>query len=209
MPLRNRVDPWGAIVAVPARGTLMGNRGNLHDDNRNVVRPWKHKNWVACRLWPPRRGDTARPLMHPGKYTELFFLDEATALAAGHRPCGSCRRDDANRFGAAWQAAIGPSSPVKGVVDRRLHADRVAPGRTKRTYTAEVAALPDGVMFAVDGGARLLWQGRQLAWDWAGYTDAGPRPTGGVVEVLTPAAIAAVIAAGYVPAVHESAAARR
>lgn len=204
MTLRNRVDPWGEIVAVPARGTLMGNRGILHDDHRQIVRKSQKKRWIACRLWPPRRRDEARVPMTPGEYTELFFLDEATALSAGHRPCSGCRKDDAGRFADAWRTAIGDPK-LNENVDPRLHEDRLTDRRTKRTFTAGVDGLPDGVMVVVDGGPALLWRRRLLGWDWSGYTDLGSRPTGLDVEVLTPKCLVDVIDAGYTPAVHSTA----
>lgn len=208
-PLRNRVDPWGEIVAVSARGTLMGNRGILHDDHRQIVKPWRHRNWVACRLWPPRRGNEARVPMTPGSYTELFFLDEATALSGGHRPCAGCRKEDADRFCAAWRSTIGPARPVQEYVDKRLHADRLTERRTKRTFRAAIGGLPDGVMVVVDAKPALVWQDRLLRWDWHGYEDLEPRPSSLEVEVLTPSCLVDVIAAGYTPAVHDSASAGR
>jgi len=104
MPLRNRVTPFGDLVAVPDRGALMGNRGVLHDDERRIVRFSQGRRWIACLTDVKGR---RRPLMTPGRYTELFFLDEATALAAGHRPCWECRRADALRFRDAWARAAG------------------------------------------------------------------------------------------------------
>lgn len=204
MPLQNRVDPWGRIHAVPERGTLMGNRGILHDDHRNISRNWAHRHWVTCVLWPPRRGK--RTPMSPGKYTELFFLDEATSLAAGHRPCSGCRREDARRFAVAWEKAIGPARPSKEKIDPCLNAERIGDGKSKRTYLSPLSDLPDGTFVDVDGDAYLLWHDRLRHWTFGGYTDDLARSSAPAeVTVLTPQSLVAVIAVGYTPAVHETA----
>ena len=155
-PLQNRVTPFGDLIATPARGTLMGNRGRLHDPGRRIVRriAGGYRAWVTCLLaFRGRR----RAVMAPNRYTELFFLDEATALAAGHRPCGECRRADFRRFKAAWLAGnrdrgLGPDALI-GAIDRELHRDRLDPDGRPRTYQAELGSLPDGV-FVVGAGPR-------------------------------------------------------
>jgi hypothetical protein len=145
-PLQNRVTPFGEIVASTARGGLMGNRGILHDDRKQLgAARWRSKAWISCVLeWK----GSQRTVMSPGSYTELFFLDEATSCAAGHRPCAQCRRRDYNRFVAAWRQAedIGEGTPVTAsVIDARLHTERVAPRtRGKITFTAPLGNLPDG-----------------------------------------------------------------
>ena len=197
MPLQNRVTPFSEIVAVPERGALMGNRGVLHDDGRHIVRFSQGRRWIAClTAFKGRR----RAPMTPGRYTELFFLDEPTALAAGHRPCHECRRGDSLRFREAWAraAAADPATPLEAV-DRRLHEDRLeAPGRMRR-WSAEVGALPGGAMVAVGGAAFLVGEGGIRESRPAGYR--APRdPPRGPVRVLTPRAIVATIAAGYRPA---------
>ena len=121
MPLQNRVTPFGAIVAVEERGLLMGNRGILHDDARRIVRPWQVKRWIACRT--EFRGRW-RPVMQPRTWTELFFLDEATAFAAGHRPCAECRHADYQRFKAAWAVCSGAAASADQM-DAVLHGDRL------------------------------------------------------------------------------------
>ena len=205
-PRRNRVTPAGEIVATPERGLLMGNRGILHDRDGRVVRRWASPAWIACLSeFRGRR----RALMTPGRYTELFFLDEATALAAGHRPCFECRRDDARRFRAALAEGLGLArEPSAGEVDRLLDAQRlVGPRgrRVKRTWPAPAAGLADGVMAAAGGQAHLVLGGRLLAWGHGGYGRPRPLPAGARIEVLTPPAVAAALAAGYRPLLHPSA----
>ena len=204
MPLQNRATPFGEIVAVEGRGLLMGNRGILHDDQRRIVRAWQVQRWIACVTeFRGRR----RELMRPHSYTELFFLDEAAAFAAGHRPCAECRHADYQRFKSAWATAHG-QPPSAEAMDAVLHADRLeGRGRNqgKRTYHAEIATLPDGVYLALDGRAWLLWRGSLLAWSAGAYTERRPVPRSGMVEALTPAALVAVFRAGYTPSVHPSA----
>jgi hypothetical protein len=201
MPLQNRVTPFNELVAVPERGMFMGNRGNLHDDQRRIVRFSAVRRWICCRTeFKGRR----RELMAPGLYTELFFLDEATALAAGHRPCFECRREDANRFRAAWAAAAGHAGALLvDDLDRALHEDRLERRNVMRRWHADAADLPDGTMVATEAGAALVWGERLLTWTPAGYNAARPRVRGSV-EVLTPRSIAAALGAGYQPVVHPS-----
>lgn len=208
MPLQNRVTPLGEIVALPERGLMMGNRGILHDDNRRIVRPWQVRRWIACVT--EFRG-RHREVMRPHSYTELFFLDEATAFAAGHRPCRECRYADYQRFTAAWEAWAGERLGADAM-DDILHADRVeGRGRTrrKRTYHERIHALPDGVFVRLNDAAWLLWQGSLHAWSPGGYTARRRPPATGNVEVLTPRAIVEVFRAGYRPLVHPGADAAR
>ena len=201
MPLENRVDPFGDIVAAPWRGSFMGNRGILHDGAGRLGRArWRHRAWVCCVL--EFRG-RHRLVMTPGRYTELFFWDEAAALAAGHRPCHECRRADARRFRAAWEAAGLPGASA-GEIDRMLHAARVARNRSQATHEAGLATLPDGTFLvrSEDPRAALLkWRGRLWRWSGGGYSDSG-RSGLGTVRVLTPAPAVAALAAGYSPAVR-------
>lgn len=201
MPLRNRVTPAGEIVAEPWRGALMGNRGILHDAGRRLGRSrWRHKAWIACVL--AFRG-RHRAVMAPGRYTELFFWDEACALAAGHRPCWECRRADARRFRDAWEEA-GLPGPGAGAMDATLHAARVTRDRRQVTHEARLAELPDGVFLTTpdaSGAPLLRWQGRLWRWSGAGYADTGPAGPG-TVRVLTPAPTVAAIRAGYAPQVR-------
>ena len=200
MPLQNRVTPHGEIVAVAGRGLMMGNRGILHDERRRVVRAWQVRRWIACVL--EFRG-RHREVMQPHRYTELFFLDEAAAFAAGHRPCAECRRADYDRFRSIWNAVHGGSFGADAI-DLALHRARLD-ARSKRTYRANVANLPDGAYVALDAAAWLLWRGALHRWSDAGYMERRPRPRRLGVDVLTPQPAVAVLAAGYRPAVHPSA----
>lgn len=198
MPLCNRVTPFGEILALSGRGTLTGNRGILIDDTRRIVRRWQTKRWIACRL--SYKG-IRRKVMQPHAWTELFFLDEAAALAAGHRPCAECRRDDYRRFRDLWDRHV--SSPSSAdAMDAVLHRQRVD-GRTKRTYRDDVSSLPDGAFVAFDGAAWLVRGSHLYAWSDAGYTACRPRFRG-EADVLTPRAIVTILRAGYEPAVHAS-----
>jgi len=201
MPRRNRVTPFGEIVATPERGLLMGNRGVLCDASGAIVRAWQVRRWIACRT--DFRGRW-RPAVTPGRWTALYFLDEATALAAGHRPCGECRYDDHRRFTAAFGAAHGVAERRVDAVDRILHLDRLDDRRDKRTYVATVAELPDGAMVEVDGTASLVRAGALWRWTPGGYGAPREAP-GGELVVLTPRSVVAAIAAGYAPALHPSA----
>ena len=193
MPLRNRVTPYGEIVAIPERGTLMGNRGVIHADDGSHRREWQVRRWIACRLEFKGR---KRPLRQPGRYTELFFLDEATALAAGHRPCAECRHADFDRWRDAW-----PHGDTKvDAMDRVLHGSRLD-GTAKRTYGSAIGDLPDGVLVERGGTPFLLAGGALHAWSAAGYGAAEPARAGERVTVLTPQATVAVIASGYAVAI--------
>jgi hypothetical protein len=204
-PLQNRVTPAGEIVAVPERGLLMGNRGCLHRPDRTLgTARWRSKLWICCVLeWRGVRRDP----MPPGRWTALFFLDEATALAAGHRPCGYCRRPAYLAYTQAWQAARGLGGPPRaGEMDAGLHAERVDPRtRRQRTHWARAGTLPDGVMVRHDGDPGLLAGGAVRPWSFAGYGPAVPLPGGAQVEVLTPPSNVAALAAGYRPILHPSA----
>ena len=201
MPLQNRVLPTGEIVAIPERGTMLGNRGVLHDDARRLTpRRWAHRNWVCCVLsFKGRR----RVPMTPGRYTELFFLDEAVAFAAGHRPCAECRRGDYRRWCDAWAEIDGPMSAPE--MDAVLHAARAVPGaRRLRRGTARASDLPPGA-FVLEGGAPLLIrEADALPYAPLGYGAPRPRPRGSV-EVLTPAPTLEVLRAGYRVGLHPSA----
>lgn len=200
MPYQNRVTPFGELVAVTGRGLLMGNRGVLHDDSRRMVRRWQVRRWIACRT--EFRG-RHRAIMRPRRWTELFFLDEATALAAGHRPCGECRNADYRRFRALWEATHLEGPANADAMDRVLHAERLD-GRRKRTHRARLATLPDGTYVAFDATAWLVWRDELLAWSDTGYAQRQPARDA-TVDVLTPPSIVALVAAGYPVGVHPSA----
>jgi hypothetical protein len=184
----------------------MGNRGCLHGHGRELGGSrWRSKLWICCVLeWRGRRRDP----MPPGRWTALFFLDEATALAAGHRPCGYCRRADYLAYAHAWQAARElPERPRAPEMDGRLHAERVDPRtRRQRTRPARFGELPDGAMIWYDSGPALLLARALLPWTFTGYRDAvRPPERGDNVELLTPPSTVAVLAAGYQPLLHPSA----
>ncbi len=206
MPLQNRVDPWGKLCAVAARGTLTGNRGIIHNQEQQIVAQWRTKVWITCRLaWK----GWWRPVMGRSSWTELFFLDEATAFAAGHRPCATCRRERFTEFKAAWLAAnpavISSATPRVIEIDAVLHAERTGKGGKKITYEEELRALADGIMVEIDAGAYLIWRQQLLKWSFDGYTSGdAPRLSTGRVRVLTPASIARAFRSGFRPDVHES-----
>lgn len=192
MTLQNRVMPCGEIVADPARGLFTGNRGCLHDDQKRLGRArWKHRAWIICEL---QYKGWKRQVMTPGTWTELFFLDEAVALAAGHRPCALCRRAAYDAFRAAWGGA--PKAPE---MDAALHQARLGPHLWR-----QAAGLPDGAFVRAGGQAWLVQGIRMRRFSPAGYGPAVSLPEG-EVEVLTPAPALAVLAAGYRPVLHPSA----
>ena len=204
MPRQNRVTPFGDIVASPARGTLMGNRGCLHDAfgrrTGRIVRPWRTTNWIYCRLSFKGRH---REVMTPGRYTELFFLDEATALAAGHRPCFECQRERYREFMDCW--AEGNKGLLQGkklsaaVVDEVLHRERVGPDGEKVKWKARVGELPVGVMVEVgEGKAGVVVEGGFSEWTSKGYSALMSAARDLKVEVLTPSSAVNAIKAGFV-----------
>lgn len=194
-PLRNRVTPRSDLIVTPARGMLMGNRGLLHNDRQEIVRPFRGTRWIMCLLeFKGRR----RMLMSAGQYTELFFLDEATALSAGHRPCAECRRADFDRFRRAWADGQGlTNAPSAAEIDQHLHTERwdAEAGRMRR-WRASVHELPHGAFVEVAGAAHRVDGGRLRAWSPEGYSDPVDPPAGDV-EVLTPATIVAAYSCGY------------
>ena len=208
MPLQNRVTPWGEIVATAERGLFMGNRGCLHDEERQVKKAWARTPWVTCAL---KFKDRHRTVMSPGQYTELFFLDEATALAAGHRPCATCRRAEYEAFKTLWMAANPDLAARSGgkttEIDKLLHAERVDAQRNKRTWSARLGDLPDGSMVVLPGTRDpwLVWGEAVQAWTPKGYTSRKSMPAATEVEVLTPPSVVKTLAQGYRPAVHPSA----
>lgn len=199
MTLQNRVLPTGEIVADPGRGTLTGNRGILHRGKTLGTRRWTHLHWISCAL--AYKGVRRTP-MTPGTWTELFFLDEAVALAAGHRPCALCRRPAFAAFAAAWAAGTGlPASA--SAIDRVLHAARVTRGRQQVRHTAMAHTLPDGTMVLWQGTAHLVAGGLRR-FSMQGYGSAIPLPQHHAITVLTPAPAVACLRAGYLPLLHPS-----
>ena len=196
MPYQNRVNPLGELVAISARGSLMGNRGRLHGVDKQIGRRrWTTQSWVTCALSFNGR---KRELLAPNNYTELFFLDEATALAAGHRPCAECRRENYKRFIAAWRTGNGRSPDQKvtvGDIDVVLHADRTVP--ILRRPLMEVATLPEATMVTVDGSrVWAKWNGEFREWSFGGYGPPGPAPADHMI-VVTPVTTVLALRAGY------------
>jgi hypothetical protein len=199
MALQNRVDPFGNLFASPARGTMFGNRGGkFHTDERTLTsRRWASRQWICCVLdFKGRQRDVWGRF-----YTELFFLDEVTAFAAGHRPCFECRRKDADHFAVLFSGqGERASAPTMDIV---LHAERLD-GKAKRTHKRKIDSLPDGAIIALDGEAYAVRGKRLLRWTARGYDGSRPRP-GGSAEVLTPPSILSVLKGGYAPRWHLSA----
>ena len=203
MPLQNRVDPFGELFADPARDTFMGNRGGrFHTAARTLTaRRWASRQWICCVLaFKGRQRDVWGRF-----YTELFFLDEPTALAAGHRPCFECRREDAENFAEYWRIAHRlRGRPGAAEMDQVLHRERLQ-GRAKRRHRRNIGGLPDGAFIALGDAAFAVRGDSLLRWTPQGYTARVPRPRGGTVDVLTPPAILAGLSAGYQPRWHPSA----
>ncbi|QFS81544.1 hypothetical protein FIU97_01680 [Roseivivax sp. THAF40] len=198
MPLQNRVTPFGEIVTASWRGAAMGNRGRLHDEAGRLQRArWKGKAWITCLLAFKGRH---REIMKPDSYTELFFPDEAAAMAAGHRPCAECRRADFNAFRAAFAAALPEvgASPKAAVMDAHLHAARLAPHPVLPAIPED---LPDGAFISSgETKAYLKWRGAWWLWQGAHYAPADP-PLSAPARLLTPAPMIAVLKAGYTPGI--------
>jgi hypothetical protein len=204
VPLQNRVTPLGELIGHPARGLVYGNRGCLHDADGRIRRRYQVRRWIACRL--EFRGRRRSPLMRPGRYTELFFLDEATALAAGHRPCAECRREDYDRFTELWRDLHGDAGA--DAIDARLHGERIDPEtRGHRLHPAAADELPDGAFVLHDGSPKLVLGDELLTWAPGGYVAREPRPRG-KATLITPPALVAVLRVGWrptaVPLLHPS-----
>jgi len=204
MPLQNRINPEGEICRSSARGLLMGNRGCLHNSAREIVARSKRDAWVTCLI---EFKNIKRKVMDAGNYTELFFLDEATALAAGHRPCATCRRDRYDAFLAAWSAGNRNRTKVlAGEVDKQMKLDRA---REVRVETDSILGLPDGV-FVKQASTSVFYlvRGSNLyRWSFEGYDRAqGKSAVSGPFIVLTPACTIAALKHGYSVQVHPSAA---
>jgi hypothetical protein len=201
-PLQNRVTPTGDIIATPHRGMFTGNRGIIHDPaTKTLTRRWASQAWLTCVCeFRGRR----REVMGGRSWTELFFLDEATALAAGHRPCFFCRRDDANRFRAAWQEGNGVRRVLARDIDTVLHRERLSGGKKRlHVLPMPLEELPDGTMVQEGTESYLMVQGRALAWSPAGYRQAQNAIKH--VMLLTPPSTLRALGAGYRPVLHKSA----
>ena len=205
MPLQNRVTPLSELVAAPERGLVYGNRGCLHDDGGRIRRRYAGRRWIACRL--EFRGWHREPLLQPGRFTELFFLDEATAFAAGHRPCALCRRSDYHALRAIWRelhpAQVGPDA-----IDAQLHSERVeAATRAQRRSACDLAELPDGAFVLLDEQPWLVLGSELLRWTAGGYADRVPRPRRSRATLVSPPSLVEVLRRGWrpvVPLLHPS-----
>jgi hypothetical protein len=200
------VTPLGEVIADPARGLVHGNRGCLHDEHGGIRRHHAGMRWIACRL--EFKGWRRYPLMQPGGYTELFFLDEATALAAGHRACALCRREDYDRLGAIWRD-LHSADRGADAIDATLHEERWdGVARAQRHHEAAFDGLPDGAFVFADGGPWLVRGPHLLRWTPAGYRERRARPRGRIARVITPPSLVDVLPAGWeplVPLLHPSA----
>jgi hypothetical protein len=206
MPWQNRVTPLGELAADPARGLVYGNRGCLHDADGHIRRQYNGKRWIACRL--KFRGWHRNQLMQPGRFTELFFLDEATAFAAGHRPCALCRREDYTRLVGIWNV-LHPGQVGAEAIDAQLHGERVdrrTRGQLRRE--APLDELPDGAFVLDEGTPYLVLGARLLRWTPSGYVAATPRPARQQALLITPPSLVEVLRADWqpvVPLLHPSA----
>jgi hypothetical protein len=206
MTLQNRVTPLGDLVADSARGLVYGNRGCLHDAQGRIRRRFAVKRWIACRL--EFRDRRRSPLQQPGRYTELFFLDEVTALAAGHRPCAECRREDYDRLVAIWRV-LHPGQVGADAIDAQLHTERLEPGSNeKRLHRAPLEELPDGAFVLEEGEPWLVLGATLWRWTPSGYVQRERQRAPREALVITPPSLLAVLRSGWsplVPLVHPSA----
>jgi hypothetical protein len=206
-PLQNRVDPFGQTIRTPARGAWMGNRGMIHNEHQQIIRQFRLKAWITCVL---EFKDRHRAVMTPNLYTELFFLDEATAFSAGHRPCAECRRADFNRFKAAWVQGnplymYNMKTPISEI-DEILHRERLNPNGSKSTYLEKPGDLPEGSFIEYNGKPYMIRQPNSvISWTPYRYIDSIKIPPSMEVNVLTPKSIVNMLKSGYLPQKHETA----
>ncbi len=205
MPLQNRVTPQGEIIATEARGSLMGNRGILHDESGNIFRRYMYKGWKYCKLVFE---NNRREIMKPGRYTELFFLDECVALAAGHRPCFDCHRERFYEFRSCWVRTNGRmyemTDPAMTEIDRAIHKERITSKGAKVTYQDFALNVGEGTFIEHDGGYYLKWGNQFYLWAPGGYVSAITLSQSQLVTVLTPRSIARMFKNGFMPLVHGS-----
>ena len=205
-PLQNRVDPFGQLIRTTARGAWMGNRGLIHNEHQQIIRPFRLKAWITCVLEFKGRH---REVMTPNLYTELFFLDEATAFSAGHRPCAECRRADFNRFKAAWVHGnplymYNMKTPI-GEIDEILQRERINMKGGKFTDSEMLGHLPEGSFIEFNGKPYMInHSNRVIHWTPFGYTDSIKLPPSAEVNVLTPKSIVNAFRSGYLPQKHET-----
>ena len=208
MPLQNRVNPFSTITATPERGTWTGNRGVIHNADKEIVRNHAVKYWITCEL---KYKNFQRKVMTPNRWTELFFLDEATAFAAGHRPCGFCRNSDFKRFKSLWLLANGERYGLKkdakiDVIDALIHQERLNEDGFQKTFKANLTTLPDGTFITLnDSSKAYLWFQQNLyEWSFSSYAKILGIVQNQEVEVLTPFSYVEVFRVGYLPEVHVS-----
>ena len=202
--LQNRVDPFGNLIKTTARGAWMGNRGVLHNHAQEILRPFKLKAWITCRLEFKGR---SRPIMAPDRWTELFFLDEATAFAAGHRPCCECRRADFNRFKHAWlkgnpEYNFSEKTSIREI-DKILHQERIGHDQSKKTFGANPADLPDGSFVLFNHSPFLVLDDKLFQWSPSGYEKEIAMSDIAQLPVLTPRSVVNAFRAGYLPTFAE------
>ncbi len=204
MPLQNRVNPKGELKAVGSRGQFLGNRGIIHNDIKEIISTHKIKGWVTCRLEFKGR---KRELMAKGRYTELFFLDEATAFSAGHRPCAECRRERYNEFKEKWMEANNHLLPIDSKkisdIDKIIHQDRIDK-KQKVVFEETMDALPDGTMIQINSLEYIIWNGKIFKWSFEGYEKTHIDITSDPVAVLTPKSYVKMFKKGFIPTVHNS-----
>lgn len=198
--LQNRVDPFGNIITTKARGAWMGNRGILHNNEQQIIRPFKLRAWITCKL---EFKDRKRTVMSPNRYTELFFLDEATSFAAGHRPCFECRRNDYQHFKALWikgnpEYQFDEKTSITKI-DDILHQERIDRNKTKVTYEENVEELPDGSFVVFDNKPYIILEQKMYLWSPFGYDKISVLSMPDRLTILTPRSIVNTFRAGYVP----------
>lgn len=201
--MQNRVDPFGQIIDTKARGKWMGNRGRIHNEKKEIICPYKLQAWLTCQLSFKGR---KRQIMAANSYTELFFLDEATAFAAGHRPCFECRRGDFHRFKKLWieanpQYKFSEKTSIREI-DKILHGERINADGTKKIYREHLNNLPDGTFISLEERPYLLFKKHLYGWTPYGYEKQNEITINGKVNVLTPLSIVNTFHAGYVPELH-------
>ena len=205
MPYQNKVDPWGKIHAVKSKGLFLGNRGIIHNENQDIIATHRIKGWVTCLLEFKGR---KREIMSPNSYTELFFLDEATALSAGHRPCAECRRSRYYEFKKKWLDAnedlLKGERPSAANIDRIIHEERIH-NKEKVTYWSALFKLPNGVIIEIDSKPYLIWEHKLFEWSFSGYIESKKEYNkSDEVKVLTPKSYVKMLSNGYVPELHKS-----
>lgn len=201
--LQNRIDPFGNIIGTKARGSFMGNRGILHDDDQKILRPFKLKAWLTCKL---EFNGRKRQVMAPNRYTELFFLDEATAFSAGHRPCFECRRKDFDQFKSFWlkgnpECNFDEKTPIQKI-DQILHEERIGHNKAKITFEENSNNIPNGSFVLYSNKAFLVWDRLLFLWSPFGYEKGITLPDANKLTVLTPKSVVNAFRAGYVPQIH-------